>query len=122
MKNFTGMDVVWHKKLGLCEGRNGEPMSLNFGLQIIHNGSRNFPRPHPINEPVLSYAPGTQERQALQSTYQQLLNQDPIDVPMYIGDQRISTNDKRPMTPPHDHGRVFGAFQLRYESTRESGD
>ena len=69
-----------------------------------------FHVPYPINEPVLSYAPGTPERQALQSAYKQLLQQDPVDVPMYIGDQRITTNDKRPMTPPHEHGRVLGHF------------
>ena len=39
-----------------------------------------------------------------------MYNQDPIEVPMYIGNARCSTDDKRPMTPPHEHGKVLGHF------------
>lgn len=60
------------------------------------------------NEPVNSYAPGTPERKKLQDTYHELLNQEPIDVPMYIGGKEIRTEKKHPLTPPHDHQRVIG--------------
>lgn len=60
------------------------------------------------NEPVNSYAPGTTERKKLQDTYHELLNQEPIDVPMYIGGKEIRTEKKHPLTPPHDHQRVIG--------------
>ena len=69
-----------------------------------------FNVPYPINEPVLSYAPGTPEREALLAAYKSMYNQDPIEVPMYIGDQRIVTDDKHAMTPPHEHGKVLGHF------------
>ena len=69
-----------------------------------------FNVPYPINEPVLSYAPGTPEREALQSAYKLMYEQDPIEVPMYLGADRATTEDKRPMTPPHEHGKILGHF------------
>ena len=35
---------------------------------------------------------------------------------MYIGDQRVTTEDKRPMTPPHEHGKVLGQFSYGTEA------
>ena len=69
-----------------------------------------FNIPFPVNEPVLSYAPGSPEREELQEMYQELYNQDPIDVPMYIGGEEVRTDDKRPMSPPHEHAKVLGHF------------
>ena len=69
-----------------------------------------FQVPFPVNEPVLSYAPGSAEREELQEMYNKMYNQDPIDVPMYIGGEMVRTSDKRPMTPPHEHGKVLGYF------------
>jgi 1-pyrroline-5-carboxylate dehydrogenase len=72
------------------------------------NGS--FQVPFPVNEPVLSYAPGSSEREELQKMYNTMYNQSPIDVPMYIGSDLVTTGDKRTMTPPHDHAKVLGHF------------
>ncbi|MBT7651802.1 MAG: L-glutamate gamma-semialdehyde dehydrogenase [Flavobacteriales bacterium] len=69
-----------------------------------------FQVPFPVNEPVRSYAPGSPEREELQDMYNKMYNQDPIDVPMYIGGEMVRTSDKRPMTPPHEHGKVLGYF------------
>jgi 1-pyrroline-5-carboxylate dehydrogenase len=69
-----------------------------------------FNIPYPVNEPVYSYAPGTPERETLQATYREMFGQVPIDVPMYIGSDLVRTDDKRPMTPPHDHQKVLGHF------------
>lgn len=69
-----------------------------------------FQVPFPVNEPVLSYAPGSPEREELQEMYNHMYNQDPIDVPMYIGGEHVRTSDKRPMTPPQAHGKVLGHF------------
>ena len=75
-----------------------------------------FNVPYPINEPVLSYAPGTPEREALQAAYQTMYNQPPIEVPMYLGAARVTTDDKRTMTPPHEHGKVLGHFSYGTEA------
>jgi 1-pyrroline-5-carboxylate dehydrogenase len=68
--------------------------------------------PTAINEPVKSYAPGTPEREELISKYKEMLNQAPIDVPMYIGSEEVRTNDKRKMSPPHDHKKVVGHYNF----------
>ena len=69
-----------------------------------------FQVPFPVNEPVLSYAKGSPEREELQEMYNHMYNQKPIDVPMYIGGEHVRTSDKRPMTPPQEHGKVLGHF------------
>ena len=67
-----------------------------------------FQVPYPENEPVLGYGPGSLEREAQLAEYERMLNQDPIAVPMVIGGRKVFTEDKRPLTPPHDHQRVIG--------------
>ncbi|MDR0802446.1 L-glutamate gamma-semialdehyde dehydrogenase [Fluviicola sp.] len=67
-----------------------------------------FTVPKAINEPVKAYAPGSPEHTALISEYKKMLNQDPVDVPMYIGSELVRTNKKKTMSPPHDHQKVLG--------------
>ena len=68
-----------------------------------------FQVPTPKNEPVLSYAPGTSERTALKETLAQLRAQE-IEVPMYIGGEKVFTDKKIRMAPPHDHQHTLGYF------------
>lgn len=65
--------------------------------------------PQPANEPVLSYAPGTTERKNLKEALSSARAQE-IDIPMYIGGDLIRTEDKRPMSPPHDHKHLLGHY------------
>jgi 1-pyrroline-5-carboxylate dehydrogenase len=67
-----------------------------------------FKVPTPENEPVRSYAVGTKDREDLLNTYRAMYNQEPIETPLYIGDQLIYTDDRRPMTSPQDHKKVLG--------------
>ena len=69
------------------------------------NGVYNIPFPE--NEPVLGYAPGSPEKAELEAAYQELYNS-VIDVPMYIGDQEVTTDNKLPLNPPHEHAKVIG--------------
>ena len=69
----------------------------------------NFLVPDPTNEPILSYAPGTPEREALQKKYRELYRQQ-IEVPMFIGAEKIHTDTKIKMTSPQDHQHVLGHF------------
>ena len=69
-----------------------------------------FQVPVAVNEPVRAYAPGSSERSSLLEKYKELYNQSPIDIPMYIGGEEIRTNEKRKMSPPHEHGKVLGHF------------
>jgi len=74
----------------------------------MHNAIFNVPKA--INEPVKSYAPGDASRESLLAKYNELYNQPPIEVPMYIGGKRVTTPNKKPMSPPHDHQKVLGHF------------
>ncbi len=69
-----------------------------------------FQIPYPVNEPVLAYKPGSPEREALQRAYNELYNQEAVDIPMYINGQAVRTADKRPMSPPHEYRKVLGHF------------
>ncbi|MDG1428847.1 MAG: L-glutamate gamma-semialdehyde dehydrogenase [Crocinitomicaceae bacterium] len=69
-----------------------------------------FQVPIAINEPVRQYPPSAKETKSLLSTYEKMLNGAPIDMPMYIGGEEIRTDNKKPMSPPHDHQAVLGHF------------
>ncbi|MBN8577605.1 MAG: L-glutamate gamma-semialdehyde dehydrogenase [Cytophagales bacterium] len=68
-----------------------------------------FHVPAPKNEPVLSYAPGTKERTALKKALAEA-RATVADIPMYIGAEEVRTENKKPLTPPHDHQHVLGYF------------
>lgn len=68
-----------------------------------------FKVPTPVNEPVLSYAPGSKEKAALEQALKDARAQE-IDVPMYIGSEEIHTETKIRMSPPHDHQHTLGHF------------
>ena len=65
--------------------------------------------PTPKNEPVLNYAPGSPEREALQAAIKEARSKE-IDVPMYIGGQEVRSGEKKPMSPPHDHQHILGYY------------
>ena len=69
-----------------------------------------FQVPVAKNEPVKGYAPGSPERDSLLKKYNELFNQPPIDIPMYIGGKEVRTDNKKPMNPPHEHAKVLGYF------------
>ena len=67
-----------------------------------------FQVPLPVNEPVKGYAPLSAERTSLSAMYKKMYNQEPIDVPMYIGSELIRTEEKLPLTSPQEHAKVLG--------------
>lgn len=68
-----------------------------------------FSIPHPKNEPVLSYAPGSKERAALKKAIDEARSK-VVDIPMYIGDKEVRTENKKVLSPPHDHKHILGHF------------
>jgi len=68
-----------------------------------------FSYPMPVNEPVLSYAPGTPERDLLKKALKDLKSKKP-DVPMYIGAEEVFTENKVTMHPPHERKFVLGTY------------
>ena len=75
--------------------------------------------PVAVNEPVKSYAPNSAERTELLAEYKRMYKTK-VDVPMYIGNKEVLTNDKRDLTPPHEHSHVIGTSN--YGGEREVRD
>lgn len=73
-----------------------------------------FTYPLPVNEPVLSYAPGSPEKLALKKALKELKSQ-VADVPMYIGSKEVRTGKKSDLRPPHEHTHVLGQFHMGEE-------
>lgn len=74
-----------------------------------------FRVPKAINEAVLSYAPGSPEREAVLASYREQYNE-VAAIKMKIGGQRLESNSKKPLSPPHQHQHVIGHY---YEATEE---
>ena len=70
-----------------------------------------FNVPIAVNEPIKSYAPGTEEREAVLKAYNDMYNSK-IEVPLYINGKYISTENTQTMSPPHDHQHVVGTYHL----------
>lgn len=79
---------------------------MNFGY---------FNYPIPLNEPVLTYAPGTVERENLKQTLE-ILKKETADVPMYINGKEIRTGKKVALHPPHEISHLLGHFHEGDES------
>ena len=67
--------------------------------------------PKPLNEPILSYAPGTEERTALKKRIKELKSQK-IEVPLIIGGKEIKTGNLGEMRIPHDHQHLLGHYHM----------
>ena len=65
--------------------------------------------PTPTNEPIYRYEPGSPERKALQATLKALKSRS-VEVPLYIGSEQLTTDTKKPLTPPHNHQHVLGHY------------
>tara|TARA_B100001059_G_scaffold167780_1_gene167537 strand:+ start:5921 stop:7546 length:1626 start_codon:yes stop_codon:yes gene_type:complete len=74
-----------------------------------------FKVPTAINEPVLSYAPGSVERENVLKAYKSMYNSS-IEVPMYINGKYIKSGQTQTMSPPHDHQHVVGIYHIANKS------
>ncbi len=68
-----------------------------------------FEVPVAVNEPVLSYAPGSPEKELLVRTLAKM-KKTKVDIPMYIGGKKVRTSQKVKMYPPHEIKHELGTF------------
>jgi 1-pyrroline-5-carboxylate dehydrogenase len=68
-----------------------------------------FQVPKPVNEPILSYAPGTPERAELKTKISQLRGES-IDIPLIIGGKEVRTGRTADILVPHENKKVVGRF------------
>ncbi len=65
--------------------------------------------PTPKNEPVLDYAPGSPEKQALKAAVAEAAGQQ-IEIPLVIGGRRVETGRLGQCVMPHDHQHVLATY------------
>jgi len=71
----------------------------------------NFAVPQLINEHVKDYRKNSDERIEVEKTYDLMYNQN-IKIPLYIGDEEIYTDERKEINPPHDNKKVVGSFSI----------
>jgi 1-pyrroline-5-carboxylate dehydrogenase len=65
--------------------------------------------PFPSNEPILSYAPESSEKDGVLNMYNSMYSKT-IEIPMRIGNIDVKTGDLASMSPPHDHNHILGNY------------
>ncbi len=65
--------------------------------------------PVPDNEPVLSYNPGSPERDAIKSMLAAMSSEE-IEIPLIIGGEEVRTGDMGKQVIPHRHGHVLATW------------
>lgn len=79
----------------------------------MNNGYFYFAEPK--NEPVRSYAPGSEDAKQLKAALAELKAQQ-RDIPMYINGQEVRSGDTKEIRPPHELSHVLGHFHAGDES------
>jgi 1-pyrroline-5-carboxylate dehydrogenase len=74
-----------------------------------------FKVPHPINEPVKGYAPGSPERASLAAKVKEMAAQK-IEIPLIIGGKEVRTGKLAKAVMPHDHSHVLADVHLGGEA------
>ena len=70
-----------------------------------------FKVPKAKNEVVKSYIPGSKERDEIQKTYKEMINSF-TEVPMYINGKDVKSQNKKQISPPHDHQNIVGEYYI----------
>src|SRR5215831_17192866 len=65
--------------------------------------------PVPVNDPILSYAPGTAERKSLKNKLAAMSAMQ-IEIPLVIGGKEVRTGDTATQVMPHKHGHVLATW------------
>ncbi|MAO70816.1 MAG: 1-pyrroline-5-carboxylate dehydrogenase [Euryarchaeota archaeon] len=74
---------------------------------------------HPANEPVLGYAPGSPEREELQTELDNQMNSI-IEIPCIINGQEIFTGNTVTQVVPHNHGHILANVHLAGKAEMEA--
>jgi len=68
-----------------------------------------FTPPLPKNESVLSYAPNSVEKKEIKKELEKQKN-NPVEIPLIIGGEKVFTNDTGNIVSPHDHKTILGKY------------
>jgi 1-pyrroline-5-carboxylate dehydrogenase len=68
-----------------------------------------FEVPEPINEPILSYAPGSPEKAVLKAKMKEMKSQQ-LEIPLIIGGKEVKSGKTAELRVPHDHSVKLGVY------------
>ena len=74
---------------------------------------------HPINEPILAYARGSQERIDIKSELDRQMNQ-VLEIPCIIGGKEVFTNNTVNQVIPHKHKHIIARVHLAGKDEMEA--
>ena len=66
---------------------------------------------HPVNEPILGYAPGSPERAALQAELDRQMGE-VVEIPCIINGEKVFTGNTATQVIPHKHGHVIANVHM----------
>ena len=72
----------------------------------------------PLNEPVLTYKPGSREKLAVKQELKRLKDE-VLEIPLLIGGREIRTNNIREIRIPHNHSHILASYHLAGEKELE---
>lgn len=83
----------------------------------------------PVNEPILSYAPGSKEKAALKAALAELKSKQ-MEIPLIIGGREVKTSDLGECRCPHEHAHLLATYhkaganevQMAIDAAREAKD
>ncbi len=76
-------------------------------MNIVNNAV--ISTPEPINEPILSYAPGSPEKLALKQALAEMSAKQ-LEIPLIIAGKEIKTGNLGKVVMPHDHKHVLATY------------
>ena len=66
---------------------------------------------HPVNEPILGFAPGSPERAALQAELDRQMGE-VVEIPCIINGEKVFTGNTATQVIPHKHGHVIANVHM----------
>ncbi|MDR1129821.1 MAG: 1-pyrroline-5-carboxylate dehydrogenase, partial [Prevotellaceae bacterium] len=63
----------------------------------------------PANEPVMNYASGSKEREAVKAELKRQ-SEMVVDIPLIIGGKEVRTGNTGTVVAPHDHAHVLATY------------
>ena len=66
---------------------------------------------HPVNEPILGYSPGSQERIDIQTELDKQMNE-VLEIPCIVNGKEIFTGTTTTQVIPHNHGHILAKVHL----------
>ena len=72
---------------------------------------KKFEIPKRVNEPIKGYLKGSSERKEIHETYHSMYNES-VDIPLYIGNNKILTKKRQHISPPHDIKKIVGTYSV----------